>query len=247
MGFIMDGLDAEAYDREYTDGALVKRIISYFRPQLGRMIVVALAVFLSSLVNTLMPIYISASLDQMQVDPTSVNLVLVAVVLVILGVLAWVFNAARQWLTAEAVGNVVLNLRTDAFNAVVERDLSFYDTFASGKVVSRVTSDTQAFAQVVTLTIDLISQLLMVVLLIGYLFVVNVPLTVVLLGIAPFIVFVALMFRKIARVTITQSRRIRAIVTSNVQETVSGISVAKTFRQEGTIFEEFEKVNQQAY
>ncbi|MBC7813842.1 MAG: ABC transporter ATP-binding protein, partial [Burkholderiales bacterium] len=39
----------------------------------------------------------------------------------------------------------------------------------------------------------------------------------------------------------------RAIVTSNVQETVSGISVAKTFRLEGTIFEEFEKVNQQAY
>ena len=33
MGFIMDGLDAEAYDRQYSDGYLVRRIASYFRPQ----------------------------------------------------------------------------------------------------------------------------------------------------------------------------------------------------------------------
>ncbi len=34
MGFIMDGLDAEAYDREYNDRQLLNRIISYFRPHL---------------------------------------------------------------------------------------------------------------------------------------------------------------------------------------------------------------------
>ena len=34
MGFIMDGLDAEAYDREYSDRQLLKRIIGYFRPHL---------------------------------------------------------------------------------------------------------------------------------------------------------------------------------------------------------------------
>ena len=34
MGFIMDGLDAEAYDREYTDRQLLQRIIRYFRPHL---------------------------------------------------------------------------------------------------------------------------------------------------------------------------------------------------------------------
>ena len=33
MGFIMDGLDAEEYDRSYSDGVLVKRIITYFRSQ----------------------------------------------------------------------------------------------------------------------------------------------------------------------------------------------------------------------
>ncbi len=43
MGFIMDGLDAEAYDRTYRDRDLVKRIIGYFRPEAGRMTLVSLA------------------------------------------------------------------------------------------------------------------------------------------------------------------------------------------------------------
>ena len=32
MGFIMDGLGAEAYDRNYSDRQLIARIIGYFRP-----------------------------------------------------------------------------------------------------------------------------------------------------------------------------------------------------------------------
>ena len=72
---------------------------------------------------------------------------------------------------------MTLQLREDAFDSVVKRDLSFYDNYSSGKVVSRVTSDTQAFSQVVALVTDLASQILLVILLIGYLFVVNVQLT----------------------------------------------------------------------
>jgi ATP-binding cassette subfamily B protein len=60
-------------------------------------------------------------------------------------ILSWVFNYLRQRLTARAVGDVVLQLREDAFTAVMQRDMSFYDEFPSGKIVSRVTSDTQDF------------------------------------------------------------------------------------------------------
>src|SRR4029453_2838144 len=82
----------------------------------------------------------------------------------------WFFNFIRQPLAARAVGDVVLALREDAFAAVMNRDLSFYDQFASGRIVSRVTSDTQDFSNVVTLTIDLMSQLLLVVIVSGILF-----------------------------------------------------------------------------
>ena len=113
-------------------------------------------------------------------------------------------------MSAAAVGNVTLKLREDTFDAVLKRDLSFYDQYSSGKIVSRVTSDTQAFSAVVNLTSELMSQILLVIILVGYLFSINLQLTLLLLGLAPFIVAVALAFRKIARDTVTQSRRVNA-------------------------------------
>ncbi|MBZ0296932.1 MAG: ABC transporter ATP-binding protein/permease [Anaerolineae bacterium] len=247
MGFIMDGLDAEDYDRQYKDRELVSRILGYFKPQAPRMLAVALAIVLTSLVNTAMPIFISQSLDELVQDQATATLIRITVVIIVLGVLGWGFNAVRQWLSAAAIANVTLKLREDAFDAVLHRDLSFYDQFPSGKIVSRVTSDTQAFSSVVTLATDLMSQLLMIVLLVGYLLTVSVDLTIILFILAPFIVAVALAFRKIARNTVTQSRRVNAIVNSHIQETVSGIGVAKTFRQEQAVYDEFLDVNAQSY
>ena len=247
MGFIMDGLDAEAYDRKYSDSTLVKRIVGYFKPERKRMALISAVIVLASLVNTGLPIFISSGLDNLQKDTSTSSLLLLTAGIVVLGVLGWLFNAVRQWFSAAAIGNVTLQLREDAFDAVVKRDLSFYDTYSSGKVVSRVTSDTQAFSQVVALVTDLASQILLVILLIGYLFLVNVQLTLITLALAPFIVATALAFRKIARETVTQSRRINAVVSSHIQETISGIGIAKAFRQEQTIYTEFLDVNAQSY
>lgn len=247
MGFIMDGLDAEAYDRQYADRDLVKRIISYFRPQAKRMGIISVVIVLTSLVNTGLPIIISSGLDQLQTDKTTSTFINLTVMIVVLGVLGWVFNAVRQWFSAEAIGNVTLQLREDVFDAILKRDLSFYDTYQSGKIVSRITSDTQAFSQVVSLVTELLSQILLVFLLIGYLFFVDVQLTLITLALAPFIIFTALSFRKIARDTVTQSRRVNAVVSSHIQETVSGIGIAKAFRQEQAIYNEFLGVNAQSY
>ncbi len=247
MGFIMDGLNAEEYDRQYNDRDLVRRIVRYFRPQLPRMIFVAIAILADSLLNTALPVVISNSLDRLQADSTTSTLLTITAVIVGLGVLAWGFNAVRRWLSASAIGNVTLQMREDAFDAVVRRDLSFYDQFMSGKIVSRVTSDTQAFSQVVDLTMNLLSQLLLIALLLGYLFTVSVQLTLITLTLAPFIVITALAFRRIARETVTQSRRVNAVVSSHIQETISGIGIAKTFRQEDAIYDDFLAVNQRSY
>ena len=63
MGFIMDGLDAETYDRTYSDRRLVARITGYFRPQLTIMLFVAVLVVLNSLMDTAYPLLIARSLD----------------------------------------------------------------------------------------------------------------------------------------------------------------------------------------
>ncbi|HTP11513.1 MAG TPA: ABC transporter ATP-binding protein, partial [Anaerolineae bacterium] len=94
MGFIFDGLDAEAYDRRYTDRALIARVIGYFRPQLGRMLVVAGAVVLQSLLDVSLPILISRTLDQLAAGQA--DLVRSTALIAAVGSLAWVFNFVRR-------------------------------------------------------------------------------------------------------------------------------------------------------
>ena len=247
MGFLMDGLDPEEYDRTYTDRQLVARIMSYFRPQARKMAVVAGATVLASLIDTGVPILIARSLDRLQASPALASLAGLVTLISLLSATSWVFNAMRRWLSTEAVADVVLHMREDAFDAVTARDLSFYDQFPSGKIVSRVNSDTQAFSQVITLSMDLLGQVLMLILLISYLSFVSLRLTLILLGLAPLIVIAALTFRAMARRTITESRRVNATVSSHIQETISGIGVAKTFRRERAIYDEFLPVNEQSF
>lgn len=247
MGFIMDGLDAEAYDRKYTDRALVARILGYFRPKSRIMLFVASMILLGSLMDTVLPILISRGIDVLTASRTLGTASLLVAAILVSSVVSWTANFFRLRNTARAVGDVVLSLRLDAFASVVVRDMSFYDETPSGKVVSRVTSDTEDFATVVTLVLNLMSQLLLVLLITLVLFHLDTRLALLALTIAPVIVAVALGFRRLARRTTTRARRALARVNNVVQETISGISVAKNFRQEQTIYDEFQAINMQSY
>jgi ABC-type multidrug transport system fused ATPase/permease subunit len=247
MGFILDGLDTEAYDRNYSDRDLVKRIISYFRPHARRMIVVGIMLTLNSAANSGGPIIIAEAIDAVEENPsTQVMLLMVAGVL-LLGAAGWVFNYIRQMISVRVVGDVVLKLRGDVFDATVGHDLSFFDEHLSGKIVSRVTSDTQDFSNVVTLVMDLLNQVLLVLILVFWLLRINVWLTLLLLGMAPFAAVIALRFRRIARKVTQAARRVTAKINAQIQESISGIMVAKSFRQEHAIYATFSDNNRQAY
>lgn len=247
MGFIMDGLDAEAYDRNYKDSTLVKRIVRYFRPHTKLLLFLTVLVVASALLDAAFPLIVAHSLDNLVATHAQRTALIIGSFILLSGCLWWVCNLFRQWYSAKAVGTVVLTLREDAFNAVMERDMSFFDEFSSGKIVSRVTSDTDSFATVVTLTLNLLSQLLLFVILAVILFFINYQLALLALIIVPMIVVVALLFRRIARISTQRSQRSQARVNSNVQEIVSGITIAKNFRQEQNMYDEFKQVNEQSY
>jgi ABC-type multidrug transport system fused ATPase/permease subunit len=244
---ITGGLNPEEYDRSYSDGELVRRITAYFRPHVGKVLLVAFMVTLISLTATIAPIIISRGIDSLAGNPQLQLLLTLAAVVTVLGALGWVFNFVSLWFSARAVGDVVLALREDAFRAVMRRDLSFYDQFASGRIVSRVTSDTQDFATVVTLTVDLLSQLVLVGVIGLVLLSQNVRLALITFTVGPVVVAIAMIFRRLARQATQQAQRAQATVNATIQETISGMAVAKNFRQEAAIYTDFQGINELAY
>ncbi|NJN43640.1 MAG: ABC transporter ATP-binding protein, partial [Anaerolineae bacterium] len=57
------------------------------------------------------------------------------------GLITWGANWVQRRLTQRTVGDVVMTIRTSAFQSSARHDLSFYDEFSSGRIVSRITSD----------------------------------------------------------------------------------------------------------
>ena len=246
MGFF-EGLDAEAYDRTYRDRDLVRRMAGYFRPHLRRLAVAALATLVISAAGAATPILVSRGVDWMTSAGAVSAMFGLAAALFGMGVVIWAANWVRRALTTRAVGDAMLALRRDAFAAAAEHDLSFYSQFASGGIVSRITSDTQDFAQVIVLVSDLISEILEAGVLFLVLLSIEWKLTLLLTAAMPLVFLVAIGFRRLARHVTRQGFRAMASVNALIKEAVSGIAIAKNFRQEAAIYREFEDVNRRSY
>ncbi len=246
MGFFQ-GLNAESYDRQYSDTALLRRILTYFAPHRQRVIVVVLLITVIALVGAGQPYVVSRGLDWMLRSRGTGAVLLIVGAVLIFGIVNWAGNWWRRRLTGRIIGDIVLALRSDAFVASVQHDLSFFDEFRSGRIISRITSDSDEFAQVVQLVTDLLSQLLMVLILLPILFNISWQLTLMTLAFSPLVLVLALSFRRIARRVTRRGFRVLAEVNAAIQEAVTGIGVAKNFRQEAAIYDQFAQVNRQSY
>ena len=216
MSFILDGLETESYDRVYPDGVLLRRIAGYFRPLRRRMAAVALALFAGSLAGAAAPVLAAKLIDLVAARPGLGVAAAAALGIALLGAGGWLFGYMHEKLIALVVGDVVYRVRTDVFGRTLEHDLSFFDEHSSGRIVSRIGQDTQAFSDVVSLAADFSSQILMVLLLTVWLFRIDFPLTLLLIAMTPVAVVVALSFRRVARRVTLEAKRANAEINAQV-------------------------------
>jgi len=246
MGFFA-GLNPEKYDRQYSDRVLARRIASYFKSQAVRLSIVAILVVALSGINAALPVLVGRVVDLLGARPSLNVIWLIGLAMLGIGVGTWGFNWARRSLTVRAVGDVVLKLRSQAFHAAAEHDLSFYDQFSSGRIVSRITSDTNDFGQLVVILTDVTAQMFQAILLGVILFRTEWHMALLMVGFIPIALGFTLGFRALARRVTKRGMQAMADVNSAIKETVSGIAIAKNFRQEGSIFQTFDLANQASY
>ncbi|MFH2104359.1 MAG: ABC transporter ATP-binding protein [Chloroflexota bacterium] len=246
MGFF-GNLDPEKYDRQYSDRDLVRRIFAYLIPERRRLILVSVLTMILSLVGAAQPLVVSRGIDMLGEDSAALTLALIPGAILLIGLTTWGLNWVRRAVTVRALADVILNLRTKAFQAAADHDLSFYDQFSSGRIVSRITSDTNDFSQLVNIVTEVAAQVLQATVLGVILVRTEWRLSLYLFAFLPVIFLVAYVFRRLARMATRTGMRAMADVNAAIKETVSGIAIAKNFRQENAIFGDFDKANQTSY
>ncbi len=246
MGFF-GSLEQEKYDRQYTDTYLLQRIGQYFARYRRWLLLMVGSLLGLSFIGSLYPILVSATVDALETEPAGQVVALLLGALLVTALVDYALAWIRRAVTSRLIGHSVSQMRKDAFAAAVNRDLAFYDEEKSGKVVSRITSDTQEFGQVLVITGDILSQFIELIVLVVVLFTRDWRLTLLLMLWIPVFLGLSLFFRWLARKAGRQGARAMAAVNDNIQESVSGISVAKNFRREAMIYDEFSQINRQSY
>ena len=246
MGFF-SGLDTEAYDREYKDRELLTRILEYLKPHRSKLFWISFFLIVVASASASLPLMISDGVGRLALDQGDQVIIILLALVVVAAVVNWGGNWIRRRMTTRVVSTVVMTLQTDAFSSAANHDLSFYDKFSSGRVVSRITSDTREFGQLIVLITDLIAQVMEAIILAVVLVRLESRLFLYILGFLPFLFFLALAFRRLARKVTREGMRAMAKVNATIKETVSGIAVAKNFRQESEIFADFNYANSESY
>ncbi|MEO6063885.1 MAG: ABC transporter ATP-binding protein, partial [Thermoflexales bacterium] len=215
---------------------------------------VLLGMALLTVIGLADPLIVSRTLDLLRAiaagaDTTDKTTLVTALVIALFAfsLLVWLLNILRRRAMARLVAEMIAELRRDAFNAVIHHDLGFFDKYQSGKIISRISNDTQELAQVATLVSDLSNQFTTLIFLIVILLGISVPMTLSLVVMAPIIAVAAAAFRRLARTVTRNGFRAIADVNSAIQEAVAGMRVAKNFRQEAALYAGFTTVNHRSY
>jgi ATP-binding cassette subfamily B protein len=235
------GLDSEDYDRKYSDKELIRRIFPYFKPFRKKLIWVAVCLLFSAILGSLVP-FIGNLVIEYGGDNFTFLLVFLIGLFLLTG-FTYLLNYIQWSRSSSIVGNLVLNLQIDAHNSVINQDMSFFDKYPVGKLLSRINSDTTSFADMANILTESLSSLLVVVIIFIPMFIFNWILALIVLASFPLVFITALAFRKAARKRSLQGQRALSNVNAFVNESMSGIQVMKTFRQEKKMYDQFNEVN----
>ena len=140
--------------------------------------------------------------------------------------------------------SVMQDIRNDLYSHLQQLSLSFYSQHKTGELISRLTNDVKVVQKaLVKSTVTFIYKTLTVIGGIGYLFYLNVRLSLFLIVILPLVTYVISIFNsKIRRVSKKAQVKV-ADISDVLQETISAIRVVKSFGREDYEFERFSDRN----
>lgn len=224
--------------------AVYRRLFAYLRPYTGQMLLTYTAMLGATLLNLFVPQVIKAAIDQglAQRDPW----VLFSAAALILGI-AVVRGAAGflqrywgEWLTHR----VAYDLRNDYYIALQRLPFSFYDRSHTGDLMSRATGDiseTERFAGIGLL--ELTSVILLIIGVTASMFWESWTLALLALGPVLALVGLGLRFGIVVRPMFQRIQEQLGLLSTVMQESMTGIGVVKAFAREPYEFEKFDNIS----
>lgn len=161
---------------------------------------------------------------------------------------ASLFAYGQKLYMQKAANRVIQKMREDVFKHIQKLPISYFDHLPAGKIVSRVTNDTEAIRELyVTVVATFFQSTMYIVGIFIALFFLDVKLASVALILLPILYAWIVLYRKAASHYNHLVRSKLSDINGMINESIQGMSIIQAFRQEKQTKREFAKLNQDYY
>ncbi|EAS20156.1 multidrug resistance ABC transporter [Flavobacteria bacterium BBFL7] len=223
---------------------LFKRLISYTKPYKATYYFVAVSAILLSGLAIAMPYLIKVLIDD-YIIPQELSGIYIVICVMIAALLLEVllqfsFIFYANWLGQQ----VIRDLRLKLFNHMLHFKMKYFDKSAVGKLVTRAVSDIETIASIFSQGLFvIISDLLKMLVVLGFMAISSWQLTLVSLIVMPFILYATRVFQKAMKTAFEDVRNQVSNLNSFVQERVTGMKIVQIFNREKVEYEQFKEIN----
>ena len=224
-------------------GAVVKRIWKYLGRYSYGLIIIVLAIFLTSLLSIFIPTLLARTIDSITTGDFDAATTF-AFYIVGIALIHSIIRYISRFVMVNVSQKTVKRIRKDAFHRLQQLPVRYYDKNQPGDITSRITNDVDLISnslnQVVT---ELVSSVITLVGSAVMMFLLNWMLAIIVLLFVPLMVFITMKIAKRTRSGFTAQQKHLGGLNSIVEESISGLRVLKLYGQEEDSIEEFKIKN----
>lgn len=242
---IKDKKEALGFDRDMKDSEIIRRLLAYAKPYWKQFAFVLLLMMFAIAYDVISPILIGR-IEGMFKEQFELS-VLFSYVAVYVGMLLVSMGCLYvQTLVLQKVGQRILsNIRQDLFAHIETLSHAQLRDMPVGKLVTRVTNDTNAISMLFTnILVNFIKNIFVIIGVFVAMLTINYQLTLMVLCFVPFIVLFTVIFRKFSRKAYRKVKDGTTNINTFLSENLSGMKIIQIFNREAWKKEEFDSKNE---
>ena len=232
---ILMGKDkASKQERFMKDGELIRRLLPYAKPY-WKSFLLALVITMVSLTYDLMSPYMIGNIEELVKQAGFTMSALISRVVVYAGILivAMVCTYFQSIILQKTGQKILSGLRLSVFSHIEQLSHNQLNQIPTGKLVTRVTNDTNAISMMFTnVLVNMTKQVLVLVGVLAAMFLLNPGLTLVMLIFVPFVLLYTVLFRRFSRRAHRQVTDARTNINTFLSENLSGMKITQIFNRE---------------
>jgi len=210
-----------------------KRMLGYVKPYKTDIAKAVLLMFSASLAALAGPYIVKISIDDMIPSKNIAGLFIMAVVFAAALYANTLCLKHRIVIMSRLGQNVIYNIRKDIFTHIQKLPFSYYDSRPHGKILVRVVNYVNALSELLSNgLINLITDLFTLIVIIIFMFTMNVKLTLICLAGLPFMVLAIFLIKNKQRKSYQEYSRKQSNLNAYIHESICGIKVTQSFTRE---------------